>query len=150
MTTTEEEEGAADLAMTKEEESAADEPEPRLVLEMIRAELPEVTQALLKQAKAGDTRAAAVVLRMLSGEAKGEEGEEDERIEAAMAEFDRELEAASPLLAAQVLALIVRAGERAGTCLEDWPGAAGDEDDESDGVPALAEADPPEGRGDPV
>jgi hypothetical protein len=83
--------------------------------EMIWTALPEVTRAVLEKAQKGDVSAARLALKLLEETREGtEQGDNDdeELREAAIAEFERDLRTVSPLLASQILALIIQANER--------------------------------------
>jgi len=116
----------------------------RVVDDMILAELPDLTRVLLDQAKGGDLRAAALIVKLLGhtldDDAPGDNT--DELTEAAIAEFERDLDTVSPLLASQVVALIIRANQRAAAGLAGSPDRARRSPCGSLRVPELLETDP--------
>lgn len=87
----------------------------RVVEDMILAELPNLTRVLLDQAKGGEIRAVVHLLKLLGHALDDEEqgDDSDDLTQAAIAEFERDLSTVSPLLAARVVDLIIRANERA-------------------------------------
>jgi hypothetical protein len=116
----------------------------RVVEDMILSELPDLTRGLLDQAKGGDVRAVLYLLKLLGhaldDDAQGDNS--DELTTAAIAEFERDLGTVSPLLASQVVDLIIRANARAAAGLAPSPHRGHASHPESLPVPQLPEADP--------
>lgn len=87
----------------------------RVVQDMILAELPDLTRVLLDQAKDGELRALNLLVKLLGSALEDDEqgDDSDDLTNAAIAEFERDLHTVSPLLASEVVALIIRANARA-------------------------------------
>ncbi len=116
----------------------------RVVEDMILAELPDLTRVLLDQAKGGEIRAASLLVKLLGNALDDDEqgDNSDELTEAAIAEFERDLSTVSPLLASDVVGLIIRANERAAAGLAAVPDRARRSHLGSLRLPEIPEADP--------
>ncbi len=80
------------------------------VVAMLRREALVVARVLLEQAKGGDVRAAALVVRLLGNTLNISEASDDGGREAASRELARELDSLPPSVAYEIVGLLVQVG----------------------------------------
>ena len=81
--------------------------------DMLRAEGPAVVRAVLDQAKDGDLRAAALVLKSLGNDLILPEEVDEYRSDAALTDLERELQSLPPTVASEIVGLLARAESEA-------------------------------------